>query len=932
MKRLMAGLLSIMLILTAHSGIVQAEGNDTSTVSEQHYTRIGEDYDILNENMLLSKKDGTLWTWNFNDYPPNDSDSFYQAKLMKISGMQDVKQIEFEAKERNNRLITNYVALKKDGNVWYWDSRRGAFLTPADAPTPIKDLNNVTSLVADFFVDYKTLFVLKSDGSVWSWGSRMNKSSSASSQTKLLDDVVSLKSANGVAYAVKKDGSVWKWRTSSFLPQNQNRSKNKDPEQITGLTDIINIEPGDMISYAYKQDGTVWFWRTNDTGNIAVQLHKATGARGIVQLDAYLKDPNIDTTYALKTDDQLWSVGNEQVFSGLTNIASVYHQGFNSKRNYVLKKDQTLWAWKDSYTLPKLVVFFMKDTPVGIPGTKATGNFSEITEASIDNRSGTTDIPTSNPTGTTSKPTGNLSETTSKTAGNPSEATTWPAIRTSLEMNVFPFITMLQPGQQQIIAASNVLPGTTITYTIDDPSIGTLSKVNGVPVVTAIKSGQTIVQATATRAGVPDETTYFWLYVVDGSTLPSTYFTAVQAIPEADKQKSFIVEGLTQAGELMISAASIDKLNPVNGQFVISSDVIDRLASNASNVKSTVKQTLSENKIALVRELIVNAEIVTVPNQNEYTFKLYKNGLIGRKDIDYITVYAGEARLVLNVATTDRLFQSFPVIVIHLVKENNGGYRVQFFNGQGQELPNVPSNIGLILPTNQPDDTNISVFYQNGSSTQPIGGKFNSSKNGMEAEISRSGTYFVSENSKSFPDVDGQDPELQQAVQFLGSKGIVTGKGKGGFEPDSLLTRAEFTAMLVRAFYALDETATESFSDVEPPQWHHPYIASSEKKHIVEGYPDGTFKPDRTISREEMTAIGARYLHEKKHYFYPSNPEDYLNQFVDKKTISNWAKPTMSLAVKQRLIDVPANKQIKAREAVTRGEATRMLYRLYLQL
>ncbi|WP_259392105.1 S-layer homology domain-containing protein [Paenibacillus thiaminolyticus] len=37
---------------------------------------------------------------------------------------------------------------------------------------------------------------------------------------------------------------------------------------------------------------------------------------------------------------------------------------------------------------------------------------------------------------------------------------------------------------------------------------------------------------------------------------------------------------------------------------------------------------------------------------------------------------------------------------------------------------------------------------------------------------------------------------------------------------------------------------------MHPPQRHHLYIR---KKHIVEGYPDGTFKPDHTISREEMT-------------------------------------------------------------------------------
>ncbi|KJB85465.1 hypothetical protein AZ66_24535 [Paenibacillus sp. E194] len=69
-----------------------------------------------------------------------------------------------------------------------------------------------------------------------------------------------------------------------------------------------------------------------------------------------------------------------------------------------------------------------------------------------------------------------------------------------------------------------------------------------------------------------------------------------------------------------------------------------------------------------------------------------------------------------------------------------------------------------------------------------------------------------------------------------------------------------------------------------------------------------------------------------KPLFYPTNTEDYLNQFVDKETISNWANPTMSLAVKQRLINVPADKRIKSREAVKRREAARMLYRLYLQL
>ncbi|EPY09255.1 hypothetical protein PAALTS15_00140 [Paenibacillus alvei TS-15] len=920
MKRLISALLCLMLTLTAHLGSVQAKVNSGSTVSEQQYTRIGEDYDILDENVLLDKKDGSIWTWVLNkDYL--ETLDFYVGEMYHIPGLQDVKQFRYKSHGVDSRAIINYVALKKDGTVWYWDSKTGEaddtiIHSPMVTPSIIKDLNDVTSIVADFFdsFNFKTLFVLKSDGSVWSWGSEMGNASSIPIQSKLLDDVTSISSANGFAYAVKKDGSVWRWSTSSYLPDYI--SKNNGPEQVKGLTDIVNIVVGAYPSFAYKKDGTVWSWSSYNPASVPEQLHGGTGARTIVEFSTMLRDQFIDSIYALRTDGKLWSVYNDdKVFPGLTDIASVHTKVVDKYSIWycALKKDQTLWAWEDDYySLPKLVVF-TKGTAAGIR--------SDIAEKPIGEGSGTVKKSTGERPGIEEKPIGNRPETVVQ-----------PKKRTSPEVSLYPFITMLQPGGQQPIIATNVVPGTQITYSIENPSIGTLANVNGVPVVKGINPGQTIVRATISRPGVPNETTYVLLYVIGGSIQSNTYVTAVRSLPDIDKQNPLMVEGLTQAGELVITAASTEKLTPVNGQFVITSELIARLAGNASKEKSAIQQTLSENKITLARELIVNAEIVTLSNPNEYVFKLNKEGLVGRKDIDYITVHAGDAKLVFNVATAERLFQSQPVIVIRFVKESNGGYRVQFQNEQGQEISGIPSNIQLILPTSQIDATNTSVFYVNGKVKEPIGGKYNPSKNGMEAEINRSGTYLVEENSKSFPDMNGRDPELMQAVQFLGSKGIVSGKGNGNFMPDSLLTRAEFTTMLVKVFNAMDETAKESFSDVEPPQWHYPFIASSEKNHIVEGYPDGTFKPDRTIERQEMTAIGARFLHERKHYFYPSNPEEYLNRFVDKETVSKWAKPTMSLAVKQRLIDVPADKQIKAREAVTRGEAARMLYRLYLQL
>ncbi|WP_242069680.1 hypothetical protein [Paenibacillus dendritiformis] len=328
-----------------------------------------------------------------------------------------------------------------------------------------------------------------------------------------------------------------------------------------------------MTNYAYKKDGTVWSWPMYEPESIPIRLHKATGVRGIVQFSSQPTDSNIDTTYALGKDDKLWSIGNGKVFPGLSNIASVHHKdkgiqkGKYVFKNYILKKDQTLWAWEDSVSaLPKLVVFTKES---------ASGNRSGKGNKSTGDYSGTADKATSDRSGTANKPTGNRYGSTDKPTRDRLETKTQPVIRTLPEISLYPFITILQPGEQQSIAANNVLPGTIITYTIDDPSIGSLANVNGIPVVKANKSGQTIVRATATRAGFPDETAYFLFYVVDGSMLPDTYFTAIRSVPDADKQNPLIVEELTQAGELVITAASSEQPTPVNGQLVITTELID---------------------------------------------------------------------------------------------------------------------------------------------------------------------------------------------------------------------------------------------------------------------------------------------------------------------------------------------------------------------
>lgn len=111
---------------------------------------------------------------------------------------------------------------------------------------------------------------------------------------------------------------------------------------------------------------------------------------------------------------------------------------------------------------------------------------------------------------------------------------------------------------------------------------------------------------------------------------------------------------------------------------------------------------------------------------------------------------------------------------------------------------------------------------------------------------------------------DIQTPELAQTAAVLKSLKIMEGDSGGGFAPNRSLTRAEFAKLIVTAFGVTDVTAYKNytvFPDVPNTHWAAGYInaavkhADIKEKHIIHGYADGTFKPDRTINYGEACTM-----------------------------------------------------------------------------
>lgn len=123
-------------------------------------------------------------------------------------------------------------------------------------------------------------------------------------------------------------------------------------------------------------------------------------------------------------------------------------------------------------------------------------------------------------------------------------------------------------------------------------------------------------------------------------------------------------------------------------------------------------------------------------------------------------------------------------------------------------------------------------------------------------------------------------------IGYMQQFGIITGYADGSFRPDASVTRAEFAAIASR-FERLTE-GTKSFSDVPSSHWAAKYINFAATRGWVNGYADGTFRPNNSITRAEVAAVTCRLLERNADQSYIRSHLSELRAFTDVSE-SHWA-------------------------------------------
>ena len=125
------------------------------------------------------------------------------------------------------------------------------------------------------------------------------------------------------------------------------------------------------------------------------------------------------------------------------------------------------------------------------------------------------------------------------------------------------------------------------------------------------------------------------------------------------------------------------------------------------------------------------------------------------------------------------------------------------------------------------------------------------------------------------------------AVGFMTENNIIKGYEDGTFRPNAPITRAEF-ATIASKFEELVGNGVNGFKDVPATHWALKYINSAYARGWVTGYEDGTFRPDRYITRAEVVTVTNKMLIRYADVDFVRENKDIMLHFKDLDE-SHWA-------------------------------------------
>ncbi|MEH2025910.1 S-layer homology domain-containing protein [Nostoc sp.] len=162
-----------------------------------------------------------------------------------------------------------------------------------------------------------------------------------------------------------------------------------------------------------------------------------------------------------------------------------------------------------------------------------------------------------------------------------------------------------------------------------------------------------------------------------------------------------------------------------------------------------------------------------------------------------------------------------------------------------------------------------------------------------------------------------------QFIQQLSQRGVIAGFPDGSFRPEEPVTRAQFAAMVNKAFQKAQQRQAINFADVPSNYWASSAIQQAYTIGFLSGYPGNRFEPNQAIPREQVLVSLANGLA----YTPSGNTESTLQYFNDASNIASYARSPIAAATeKQIVVNYPNVKFLNPTATATRAQVAAFIY------
>lgn len=421
--------------------------------------------------------------------------------------------------------------------------------------------------------------------------------------------------------------------------------------------------------------------------------------------------------------------------------------------------------------------------------------------------------------------------------------------------------------------------------------------------------------------------------------------------------KKNCLDRINSAGENENITSDFENL--VKSYGIESNEIYKKLGSEkCASAFLTIKNQLPGNKlpenIGDVLNLINDAFVLAAFNASDEELcfkdsKLCYTDILGISEsnelVDYYKSIDSDAVATFNKTLLEGKYESIDDIAARfkelvyiniMINHNRQGYG--HIHGFFTKYEDAYESAGFVIPSTENETIYCQFLDLEADNLKDLAQKFNKledtepdpgsgSVGGGNFSVGGGTSYITPEAGDT-----GEQEQLQEskgsvfmdvskdfwaydAIKTLSQRNWVNGYEDGSFRPDDKITRAEYVKLIASVF-GITPGGNADFSDVSRDAWYYPYVAVASERGIITGY--GTeFKPDEKISRQDVAVILCRVLNVN------SDGDILLN---DADGISQYAYSSVSYLINTGIINGYPDGTFRAGDPISRAEVAKIIY------